>query len=251
MGLSFSNVLNPLEGLVKLLINTFDDEFVTGSKSFVVMYNPSGYFQEYKNQYEKIKTTGNKESLKFKHISASSITVELLFDATGASTTSASSDSTSKAKGSKIIKLSDEVIKQKNTHDAIKKLLDELNNIKGEKHKPKFAQLIWGSLDFKGVLESAKVTHALFGSDGKPIRSKVDCTFRTHQSLKEQAAEAKKNSPDLTRFKQVKAEDNLTLISHDTYDDPKYYLELARVNRLNNFRALRNGSRLRLPPIEK
>jgi len=43
--------------------------------------------------------------------------------------------------------------------------------------------------------------------------------------------------------------DTLDLIADNNYDDPSYYLQLARANRLKNFRKLKPGMRLILPPI--
>ncbi|MEM9337725.1 MAG: hypothetical protein AAGA66_03295 [Bacteroidota bacterium] len=251
MGIAFSNVLNPLEGLVKLLINTFNEEdFNKPSKSFVTMYNPQSFDHQVKPIYEKTKVSGNKEIQKFKYIQADTLSLELLFDATGASVSDGSKYPIADLIGEKV-DLQAKVKKDKSTYDAIQELLLELYNAASETHKPRYVEIIWGSLNFRGVLESSKTTHSLFGADGRPIRSKVACVFKNHESLAQQAARTKKNSPDLTRFKQVKDEDNLPLIAQDTYEDPRFYLELARVNRINNFRALRNGSRLRLPPVEK
>ncbi len=243
---AFSKVLSPLEGLTKLLINTyFKDGDSKASNSYVVMYNPQSYDEEYKIYFDKPKTNGTKEVPKFKYINAKSLTIELMFDATGASL----------SEGAKIqsgaLDLSKKVKKEKSTYNTIRDFLADLSTIDSKTHKPKFAEVVWGDLSFTGVLETSKVTHNLFGSDGRPIRSKVSCTFKEFQSLKEQAAQAKTSSPDVTKFKQVLDQDNLPLISYDAYEDPGFYLELARVNRINNFRGLTNGTKLRLPPVNK
>ena len=251
MAITFTNVFNPLEGLVKLRLDTFLDEgYSTASKSYLVMYNPSSYSFEYKNKFDVVETNGNQALQKFKGTESDQLTIELLFDATGASVNEplkASSEGAATA----VTDLTEEVRSAGDTADAIGSFIDELNAIHGDEHKPRYVQVIWGKALFKGILDTAKVDHVLFKATGEPIRSKVQCTFKTHQSLEEQAQQNKKNSPDLTRFKQVKAEDRLSLIAFDTYKDPALYLELARVNRLNNFRSLALGTRLRLPPIEK
>ena len=40
-------------------------------------------------------------------------------------------------------------------------------------------------------------------------------------------------------------------ICDDVYEDEKYYIEVARVNGLTNFRSLKPGTNLMLPPIDK
>ncbi|MCK5703624.1 MAG: LysM peptidoglycan-binding domain-containing protein, partial [Cyclobacteriaceae bacterium] len=64
-------------------------------------------------------------------------------------------------------------------------------------------------------------------------------------------AEARLQSPDLTHFKIVKEGETLPLIAKKIYGDSKYYLEIARVNNINNFRRLKTGQQLVLPPIDK
>ena len=161
-----------------------------------------------------------------------------MFDATGASQPEGSS-------------IAEQVLQDKTTGQAIDDLITAMHEIKGDKHRPRFLSITWGGLIFQGLLESATVNHKLFSPSGLPIRSVMSCTFKGHDSFEKQAAEQKKQSPDLTKFKQVREEDSIWLISEDTYESSNFYLEIARVNKLSNFRALKNGSSLRLPPIQK
>jgi nucleoid-associated protein YgaU len=64
-------------------------------------------------------------------------------------------------------------------------------------------------------------------------------------------AKENRSSPDLTHYRIVKAGDNLPLMTQRIYGDPKYYLEVARVNKLVNFRNLKPGQAIYFPPIEK
>lgn len=252
MGLAFTEVLDPLEGLEKMKIQTFkNDGFTEGdvSMTFVVMYNPVSYFSEVKNKYEKVTVEGAKPVYNFKRIEDESLSIELLLDATGASVNEDLKPPTSGA--GEIVDLSKVSTEKGNTEFAINQFLNETKRIVDEEHQPRYIKVLWGELAFEGIMETAKVTHTLFNKDGKPIRSKLGLTFKKHQSLKEQAAELKKKSSDLTHIRQVKEEDTLPLLSFDKYKDPSLYLQLAQVNRLNNFRSLTNGSRLRLPPLEK
>jgi nucleoid-associated protein YgaU len=49
----------------------------------------------------------------------------------------------------------------------------------------------------------------------------------------------------------VKAGDTLPWLCYNIYGDSRYYLEIARVNKLINFRKLREGDELYFPPIAK
>lgn len=35
------------------------------------------------------------------------------------------------------------------------------------------------------------------------------------------------------------------------YGDPAYYIQIAKVNNLNNFRKLKTGTNLKFPPIKE
>ena len=59
------------------------------------------------------------------------------------------------------------------------------------------------------------------------------------------------SSPDLTHRVTVKDGDILPLLTYKTYNDQSYYLQVARVNRLRNFRRLVAGTTLVFPPIAK
>ena len=251
MAISYTRVNNPQDGLDKLRVDIYESEEASSpDRGYLAMYNPTGFSQEFKNVYDKAKVSGNQETSLFKHLEAPSLNIELLFDATGASISKPSKSSFDNGTENSVTDLT-EMVRGYNTFDAICIFLDDLNSISGNKHKPGFVEVSWGHMVFRGILETAKVSHTLFKANGVPIRSKVNCTFKSQKSLKEQQAETKKNSPDLTRFRMVKGEDTLPLIAFDIYEDPSFYLELARINKLNNFRALRNGSKLRLPPVNK
>jgi nucleoid-associated protein YgaU len=65
------------------------------------------------------------------------------------------------------------------------------------------------------------------------------------------AAKANVQSPDLTHVRVVEEGDTLPLMAKRIYGDSKYYLEVARVNRITSFRKLKTGQRIFFPPIQK
>jgi len=48
----------------------------------------------------------------------------------------------------------------------------------------------------------------------------------------------------------VKAGDTLPLLCHRVYKDSTYYLDIARINGITNFRNIRPGMRLKFPPLK-
>lgn len=67
--------------------------------------------------------------------------------------------------------------------------------------------------------------------------------------VKESLLRANGNSPDMSHLVTMRAGDTLPLLCKRIYSDPAYYMEVARVNRLVNFRNLLPGSVLRFPPL--
>jgi nucleoid-associated protein YgaU len=59
------------------------------------------------------------------------------------------------------------------------------------------------------------------------------------------------SSPDLTHSVNVKDGDILPLMTHKIYKNQHYYLQVAKVNKLKNFRRLNAGTTLTFPPITK
>jgi nucleoid-associated protein YgaU len=48
---------------------------------------------------------------------------------------------------------------------------------------------------------------------------------------------------------EVKAGDTLPMLCYQIYKDSSYYLAVARLNQLQNFRQLQPGQLLRFPPL--
>lgn len=124
-------------------------------------------------------------------------------------------------------------------------------NYDGEKHRPRFLMLIWGTLIFKCQLQSLQVEHKMFSPQGLPLRAVLKATFREFIEDSARNLMENKSSPDLTHVRTVKEGDTLPLMAERIYGDPKYYIEVARINGITNFRNLKPGSELVFPPIEK
>jgi hypothetical protein len=136
--------------------------------------------------------------------------------------------------------------------DDIARFKEVLVDYKGDAHEPRHFKLVWGENSiFKGRVTAVGITHKLFNSDGTPIRAIAKVTFKSSIEEEKRAAKEDKKSPDLTRVRKVKRGDTLPQLCFDVYGDPKYYIQVARVNALTNFRELKPGVDLLFPPIEK
>jgi LysM repeat protein len=237
------NLFDGLAEVAKLTIEAFEDvDFrnSTGNK-FTVMYNPNTFSQNYRSVWiDETPQGGSAETQAYRRLKSDSVTFDFLFDGTGVS-----------GVGGTSIDLNPKVGEVGYVQEQINSFLAITQGLNGSTHEPNFLQLSWGTFIFNGVMQSATVTYKLFHSSGAPLRANINATFKQSVSRTEQAAEARLTSPDLTHFKIVNEGETLPLISQKIYGDSKYYLEIARVNNINNFRKLKVGQQLVLPPIEK
>ena len=85
------------------------------------------------------------------------------------------------------------------------------------------------------------IEYKVFRRDGRPMRANAKCTFMGSQSYKEMQAEQNQQSPDVTHKKTVKQQDRFTLLAEQTYNQNKYYIDVASANGLLSFRKLETG----------
>jgi nucleoid-associated protein YgaU len=124
-------------------------------------------------------------------------------------------------------------------------------NYNTDTHEPCYLKLVWGPFLFKCRLASLSIKYKLFKSDGTPIRAVATCGFHEHTPEQENLSTGAAESPDLTHVRTVTEGDALPLMCYKIYGDSKYYTEIARVNKLNNFRKLKAGTKIIFPPLEK
>ncbi len=214
--------------LKKLIIEAYKDPKFQNkdSISYTALFNPATYKIKYEVEISKAQGIGTSDSAqKFQKIKPQDLSLEFIVDGTGVS-------------GSK-----EDVEKQ------VTNFLKTTYEYKGDEHRPRFVKLVWGALLFKGLLKSADVSYTLFKPDGSPLRAKISAAFTGFIEDEKRAAKEKNNSPDLTHYRTVKEGDTLPLMAYEIYKDPKYYLQVAKVNQLKNFRNLTVGEQLFFPPI--
>ena len=121
----------------------------------------------------------------------------------------------------------------------------------GEAHEPRQLLLVWGTWTFSCVLTSVKYRFTLFKQDGAPLRAIARCTLCESIPDAERVRKENASSPDLTHLRDVREGDTLPFLAYEIYANGRLYLEVARVNKLVNFRRLRPATRLSFPPLDK
>jgi hypothetical protein len=202
---------------------------VDGSRPvFEALINPSGYDHHYTVRYSTSKTLGQaSDEAKFDVVQSEKLNLKaLVLDGTGA------------IPGTKL------PVKQQ-----VESLRNAIYTYVGTKHEPPIVQVVWGSLLFYGRIETLKFDYTLFAPNGEPLRAKISLNFVEYTSAAAGVKEKKQNSPDLTHLVVVKAGDTLPLLCERIYRDPRYHLEVARINGLTLPRQLDPGMSLRFPPL--
>lgn len=135
--------------------------------------------------------------------------------------------------------------------DEIRRFNALVYDYKGDLHRPRQLQLVWGELVFNCVLSTLSYRFTLFKQDGTPLRAIASCTFCESVPDSVRALRDNPSSPDLTHLRDVQDGDTLPLLAYEVYGNAGLYLEVARVNKLIDFRRLRSATRLQFPPVDK
>ncbi|MEP7377640.1 MAG: hypothetical protein ABI675_29820 [Chitinophagaceae bacterium] len=115
-------------------------------------------------------------------------------------------------------------------------------------HRPAYLMVQYGTFISICSLKSSAVTYTMFDKYGIPIRAKVKADF-IERTTKAGSVLNMLSSPDLTHRVQVKEYDLLPELTYKIYNNQDYYLQVAKANRLKNFRKLKPGI-LVFPPID-
>ncbi len=202
------------------------------SDTFEVMINPSAYTYDKTVDFNSQGAIGRDgKNLKYNQVKEDKVGFDIVIDGTG------------------VINLpipglgSDDVATQ----------IESLNGVlgyDGSEHEPKYSRLVWGSFIFFGRMTSMSINHTLFKPDGSPLRAKITLKFSGSVSDQQEKLETNKSSPDLSHVIEIKAGDTLPQLCNRVYKDPSYYIDIAKVNKLENFRQLIPGEKLLFPPLK-
>lgn len=248
----------------KLTIDTYENNSFSSmiqSGAFVAAINPTSFSISYKTFQNTDQAAGSPNTnVKYEKSLAPSLQIEFLFDATGV--TDINPGNTLVNKISKLKKLSKNANGGNAVTEQIKKFYEATGEFVGPLHKPRNVVLRWGAslppgssskstFEYKGMLTDLTIEYKLFDSEGKPLRATAKATFTESISPELMEKLVKTSSPDLTHKRTVQDGDTLPLMTKRIYGDSKYYLEVAKLNNLINFRQLKPGSEVYFPPIDK
>ncbi len=216
--------------LEKLLIKAYEKPDYAGQpiQVFTAYVNPNEITLSYEMEYDSAQGAGTTNSrMNFKKMKPGDMSLTFFLDGTGAN-------------GYPI---------------EVQKKIEEFQTVTGYNgniHRPNYLKLNWGKLQIKRcVLKSASIAYKLFKPNGIPLRAVITANFTDNSDDKTRQAISQDQSPDLTHVRLIKAGDTLPALCLQVYDDPSYYLDVARANRIDNFRKLNPGDKIFFPPLEK
>jgi hypothetical protein len=222
----------------KLRIDAYEKPEYTGLpvKTFEAYVNPSEITVSHEIEYHAAQAPGTTNSrMEFNRVKPGDLTISFFLDGTGAS--------------GRIISA------QSGAPLTVQGKIAEFQSVTGydgEIHRTNYLIVAWGDIKIRRcVLKSYTVAYKMFRPDGTPLRAVITATFTDNADDTTRTADENKRSPDLTRVHVVKAGDNLPALCYQMYDDPGYYLEVARANRIDDFRDIAPGTRIFFPPLEK
>lgn len=195
---------------------------------FIAMFNPESFTIREDVKWENKCAPGNEgEDPVYKATRARSFTLEFTLDGTGVNTNGVKIPVTAQVLLFRI---------------ATTKII-------GSTHRPPYLLVQYGTFISSCNMDSSNVTYTMFDMFGLPIRAKISASFTERTPSGLGALLSMLSSPDLTHKIEVKEGDILPLLTYKTYNNQNYYLQVARVNKLKNFRKLKAGTTLVFPPI--
>jgi len=219
------------------------------SKIFEVQINPEQITRNFSIKYKEPSTPGtNGSEFQFEKVNAEELELKFILDGTGAVL---QSDKPSPDMLGNLLNELPAEAKIAYVSLKIAQLQATVYDFSDEKHRTPFVLVEYGKLIFMGLLMDMGVSYNLFSPSGIPIRAEITLHLKSHTPFKDSAAVLSLLSPDLTRDHLVIGRENILRICHDAYEDEKYYIEVAKANGLTNFRKLKPGTHLILPPIDK
>ena len=231
--------------LAKMKIMAYEDpkfENQIEDGEFVVKINPEGYKFSYKLDYGDNQAPGTSAiQSKFNKIKPEKLEFDFIFDKTGALPNT--------FKGTSQAEISKE--REEGIIPDLEHFKEIVIGYKGDLHKPSYLIISWGTLLFKGVILEMGVEFKMFRVDGTPLRAVVKAKFEGFVEDELRVKKENDQSPDISHLRTVKDGDNLPLMSHRIYKDPAYYIKIAEVNKLINFRQLKTGQEIIFPPVIK
>ncbi len=230
--------------LTKVKLTAYEDKSFASNKKigeFDLPINPEQLTQAFKVEYDREQPQGSQRNdPKFKFTPPEELKLDFTLDGTGVIPINGSPGEF-----------------HKDVTTQVRTFLDLAYSMNSKTHKPNYLRIVWGNFPFVErdgfdcLLTDLQINYTLFDQTGSPLRAKLSATFTGYVEQNRRVQEEGKQSPDVTHQRKVKAGDTLPLMVYDIYGTPDYYLQVAKVNGLVNFRRLAANTDLRFPPLEK
>ncbi len=221
-----------LDGANKLLNTTA----VVGSTGIPCLFNPSDFTINRQINYVQHKVPGlDRPVLQFISGEAETMSFSLLFDtySGGVGTAQAS------------------VLASTMAVDALKvdvrtftEPLMKLAAVDSDTHAPNLVEFVWGSISFKGYIQSISQRFTMFNMFGTPVRATVEISL-----ISDKKDNNIRNSPDRTKSRTVTEGDRLYNFAYAEYGDCGEWRRIADANDIINPRRLTSGEHIVIPPI--
>ena len=197
--------------------------------AFSVPFNPTDYSTEKRSQYSETAIPGlGSPVIQYGHGDAQTLSIELMLD-------------TYTTPGAR-------------KEDVRAKYISKLESflaIDGELHAPPPCKVVWGSLEFVGVLESLRKNYILFTQDGIPVRARATLSWKEYRSVDMQIMETPRFSPDRRKRHLLQEGDSLWQLAYEYYGDVSCWKLIAETNDIDNPLALNNGEEIIIPALER
>ncbi|MEF8827476.1 MAG: LysM peptidoglycan-binding domain-containing protein [Haloarcula sp.] len=194
----------------------------TVDRELTALFNPTEYSLEKSVNYSDVAMPGFTSPVtQFVHGETETLSMELFFD--------------TYEKGADVRDYTDEI--------------DALVRVDGDLHAPPIVRFVWGSFQFKAVVQRVKKQFTMFLDDGTPVRARLNVSFGEYTTPTEQRAESPRHSTDRTTVHFVTEGDTLWAIAADEYGDAGEWRAIATANEITNPRSIEPGTELAIPPL--
>lgn len=210
---------NPVKATIRIL------EGSPKAKDVEVMFNPSEYGIEFSSNYSEKAAPGlNNPVSQFVNGGNQVLTMDLLFD------------TYTDGGGSDVTKLT--------------KPLTDILSVDDKVDRPPVVQFIWGTFSFQAIIERISQRFTMFTSEGTPVRSTLNVTFKQYRPVEDQLENPPRTSPDRSKRRVFEAHDSIWLLAAREYGDPRWWRLIATRNRIDDPRRIEPGTVLALPPLD-
>lgn len=198
-------------------------------EGFSVPFNPTDYSTEKRSQYSETAIPGlSSPVIQYGHGDAQTLSIELMLD------TYTTPDA-----------------RKEDVREKYIKKLESFLSIDSELHAPPPCKVVWGSLEFIGVLESLRKNYILFTEDGIPVRARATLSWKEYRSAEMQVMETPRFSPDRRRRHLLQEGQSLWQLAYEYYGDVSCWKLIAESNDIDNPLALENGEGIIIPALER